>query len=293
MVKARICLLAVAILVKPLSSSSSGAFQELYFAFVKFGDVYVRDGSKAIRITRYGDVASYAVAGDFLVVEREGKSRRTIQLSLKDGATQEVESLRLLGASCGGVTAHFQGRQAVYVPYTQSISLLSDERKVRCSSNKDVRVEYFGEGKQLKIFGWTPPGIQAIEDLYLRDFAVSHNGSYLAVVTLNVCRHHSNGGMVCAQWPGTLTDDPALSNDGKILVSGGTGKACEYFSATRYSPVEGRRAQREGVDECLGIVRFDAELKKGTLLEELGRLPQWLEQSEARALVRWSSKMAK
>ena len=52
-------------------------------------------------------------------------------------------------------------------------------------------------------------------------------------------------------------------------------------------------SQREGVDECLGIVRFDAELKKGTLLEELGRLPQWLEQSEARALVRWSSKMAK
>jgi hypothetical protein len=72
------------------------------------------------------------------------------------------------------------------------------------------------------------------------------------------------------------------------LIPRGTGQECFYKTSSDFAPRRFPGATDESRDECLGIGYWKPGLRSIEIIEPLGLNPQWITQTVADLLRKWS-----
>jgi len=280
----------------------------LCFAFLRGGDVIVACGGREDRITRQGNVESFAISdersGFGVVTSRITKrtpgaayvaSTATL-VDLKSGGVTQADGTGALVSTCGGLfwlmDASRQRSDVRDLLSGDAVSTLPYSW-FRCSSDRKV-VAGMVKASGDDVYEGVPPRVEvapaASASRYV--FNISPDGSKVAYTsdTHPLCVF-SLGRTQCASDEAVDTSHDLVSvrNSGEVLVARETPEVCFYKNPTSFSTI---RAPGTSPESCLGIGYWKPGVKSFEIVEPVGRAPQWISPLTAGLLRDWAARGA-
>ena len=278
------------------------------YAFQHNGDVYVSCQGRRGKVTEGGTVVDFAVARDGsgvvlnrfkFTIQPDGAAKFTpdrveVILLSRDFEIRTLPDMWLysLVPSCGTVLLfRFQEESPAQDLLRGGLLSFGGYTYFRCSANRMVvvgesaanrKVLKIGVPAQRQIAGGKP-----LSGPFLYD--VSPSGRYVAYCDGELCVTKPDGRPQCIRFVNSH-DRVSVADSGEVIFDMGTGERCFYRDMWHVSlePLPGY----EG-DECSGVGFWKPGDKAPTILERLGRNPQWITPRAAEALFAWHSRTQK
>lgn len=281
----------------------------LCYAFLREGDVWTAcNGRPAkVQLKAAGTVMHYAVSSNganlalLLDVskpdERGIVGKNLVMASLGSLSESPAKSTewQFIRATCGTILGYNAGNWSATDIFNGKTIEYPPDRAFRCDASRSV------------VMGWNDVHIMSTE-LLLRvrgradekiaasvnggmDFDVSENGAYAAYYSAKapkpsqLCVVKIHGGVDACVAEGhdeAGLDGMSLSNTGGVLYAGHTGESCYYKDMQHFGTKS--LPGYTGQDSCLGIYYWRTGMPKTTLVEEIGRYPQWISARTAMAM---------
>jgi hypothetical protein len=277
------------------------------FAFLLRGDVSVSCGGAVTQITRLGGVDDFAVSGEHStlgyitsqVTKRPGSSAVAIStttlVDLRSGMARRLVGDNFLVSTCGGL---FWGYDAQRKRSGTRDLITGEEMAVpaynwfRCSSDRRVMVGTSGErGSDLYEGITSRTKIASAGSFGQGTFSISPNGSQIAYFADGspLCVFAPPTAPQCAAESAVLPNAPSVDDAGQVLFTTSTPEECVYKTPSNFSPKRPALATGEGTDACLAVGYWRPGLKSATIVESLGRNPQWISPATAGLLRSWAA----
>jgi hypothetical protein len=277
------------------------------FAFLLRGDVSVSCGAAVTQVTRLGDVDEFAVSGEHSTLgyvtsemtKRSGPSAVAIStttlVDLRSGMTRRLVGDNFLVSTCGGL---FWGYDAQRKNSGTRDLITGEELAVpaypwfRCSSDRKVTVGTSGErGSDLYEANTSRTKIASAGSFSHGTFSISPNGSQIAYFSDGspLCVVAPPAAPQCAAESAALPNAPSVDDSGQVLFTTSTSQECFYKAPSNFSPQRPAGTRGEGTDACLAISYWRPGLKSATVVESLGRNPQWISPATAELLRSWAA----
>jgi len=305
----------VALLIGVLAATNAfAADANLCFAFLRSGSVVISCEGREDRITRHGELNSFAIAEEPGVlgvvtsyIEQQGTGSLQQGIQVVPGSQGVFDMVRMvelksgkplfnkirgsvptLISTCGGL---FGVLDAKRVPVRKDVLTGADVSFdpytwFRCSADRKV-VAGIAEQDRILSEGLPPQAhVAPAEAAAYYEFNMSPNGKYLAFASDRqpLCVWSAEGGSQCAE-SADATDSThdlvSVSDDGDVLVAIATGDKCAYKSPTIFSPAKPN--DRKAMN-CIGIGHWRPGMKSPEIVESLGRAPQWINPATASLL---------
>ena len=305
----------VALLIGVVAAANAvAADQSLCFAFLRSGYVVISCDGRGDKITRQGNLNSFAVAEEqgilgvvtsfieqgFTSSEQQGiqitPGSRTLQdlvrmTELRSGkslVSKARGNVPTLMSTCGGFFGEVDSkRQPLRRELLKGTDVAIDPYTwFRCSV--DRRVVAGIQEHDRTLYEGMPPQTRVAEarSVAYYEFNISPNGKYLAFASDRqpLCVWSAEGGAQCAESADAVDsshDLVSVRDDGEVLVSLATADKCVFKSPTIFSPAKPNdpKAMR-----CFGIGHWRPGMKSPEIVEPLGRAPQWISPETANLL---------
>jgi hypothetical protein len=277
--------------------------QSLCYAFQHNGDVYVSCEGKRQKVTEGGTVVDFALARDGsgmalnrfkFTIQPNGAAKFTwdrVEVVLLSRHL-EMRTLRGMGLyslvpSCGTVLL-FQEESPAEDLLDGSRLSFDDYKHFRCSADRMVVVGESASNPNVLMTGVTAKsqiaGGKALWGPFVYD--VSPKGRYVAYCDRELCATKLEGNPQCIRAVNG-PDRVSVTDSGEVIFDIGTGESCFYRDMWHVSlaPLPGYER-----DECLGVAYWKPGDETPTILERLGRNPQWITPRAAEALCAWHSR---
>ncbi len=289
------------------------------YAFLRSGDVFLTCNGRTEQITSLNHLADFAVApkGESLALENDFVALGNDDVQMIDLKTGSTSLLRSKGrthlqTSCGTVisiariaTQRRPPREGDVLSGLRSRrveieDLLSGQplrfepyRDFRCSSDRRTVVGTRDlDGLVLEV--GLPPGRSLVSTKRRLLYDVSSNGKYIAFTVEHAFELHvpskvcvAEGEQVNCTAKGDGPDRISISDSGEVLFVNGINQACNYKDMWHGS-VKPLPGYTEG-DQCVATFSWRPGQEVPTMLDFLGRQPQWITPEAASLLRAWHS----
>jgi hypothetical protein len=277
------------------------------FAFLLKGDVNVSCGGTVTQVTRLGAVDQFAVSGEHSVLgyvtsavgKQFGISAvmifTTTLVDLKAGTIRRLTGDNFLVNTCGGLFWGYdaQRKHSGTRDLITGAEMAAAYNWFRCSSDRKVMVGTSGErGSDLYegITSWTK--IASAGSFSHGTFSVSPNGSQVAYFADGspLCVVAAPAVPQCAAGSATLPNAPSVDDAGQVLFTTSTPQECFYKTPSNFSIQRPAGTTGAATDACLAVGYWRPGLKSATIVEPLGRNPQWINSTIAELLRSWAAR---
>jgi hypothetical protein len=256
------------------------------YAFLRNGDLWVKDKEQLHRLTSLGTYLDFAVSSDgsylalirtlkkggakaeLIVFEmRESNSPSPVEVSI---TTRVLETCGIRGtldqrlSSLNDLLAHKSLTEPEYADF-------------RCSADRRVVVGYKRESyKELTVRGHPEQTLSLDSSANLLD--VSPSGGFAAFYTTNTGTSHlcvwEIGETPVCILDQNVSDRISVSDSGDMIFATNSGESCLFKDGEHYSmkPLPGY----ETGDTCPDVAHWHKGMNEPEILEHLARHPQWL-----------------
>lgn len=291
--------------------------EPLCYGFLRDGDVFLACNSRTEQITRFGDVEDFAVAyqkpilalirhrakaqGRALDNGHEFISHSALQvIPLNGGPPGRMSPLQtptVLQPSCGTVLS-VMWEPSIGNRLGRAYDVLTGQRvefdpykNFRCSSDRKVVVGWENPDHMILKVGTSAERTLYAAAEYELIYDVSPNGEY---IVYNTIEHHK--GKLCLIRSGEETRciekgcgmSLSVSDSGAVLIGTVAVQGCYFKDSNHFSPTP-RPGYTDETDGCPAVDYWNPRDKSSSLVEPLGRNPQWITPDAAAALRAWRS----
>jgi hypothetical protein len=301
------CLWFSAIFPTEQKLRSSEGQHGLCYSFMHNGDIWAVCEGKREHIALHGKASNYAISPDgaiLALILEDAASGRTLgpraRLMLVDLKSQFKTTVTVtefihLSSTCGTILGYRGGSWTATDVLTGSVLDTSFRHFFACDSERHTVLGWNDNigtsGRMVLRANRTDIDAGSVFLNGGRDFGVSPNGKFIAYF-----KEGSRAIELCTQVVGSAPDCVAdddevgydgvsVSDTGSVLHTGHTGEGCFYKDMAHFSK-KPQPGYLEG-DSCAGVYLRSPAASNPSLVEDLGRFPEWITPQTAAALREW------
>ena len=304
---ARALFVWLAVCASPFTCAAQAA-PPACFAFLTRGNVTIDCEGQTTQITRRGDIEQFAVSDEKItlgfvtskIVKKTATEADTVYTTtladLGSGRLTEITGQNALVSTCGGIFWLYDAsrqRLGRFDLTSGAEVMMPPNSWFRCSDDRNVVVGTSSKsGTDLLETAPTNAKIAREGSFNFYQFNVSAKGRNIVYTAAGrpLCVFEFPGPSKCTDLENGTPDVPSVNEAGEVLVSVQTDEECFYKSPSDFTAT---RIPGAGRDACLGIGYWKPTMRSVTVIEPLGRNPQWISPATAALLRNWSARVSR